>query len=257
MVSGIFGAQVRAWFAASVLVLATACGSARPAPKTPVSAQATPSATPSAQAKATTRANDAPPPPRPADAGDAAAYYAERAPLLLKGDTAAIAETDYVRLRRGRLYSNAERVPRELDESLEAAMEKDDANAVLDAATKIIGYDPTDARAHMVSAVLLRRAGVAGQSDIHTTLARALLDSIGKHGDGAGFDTAWTVYAVKEEYQFLFAIGLEVRGQRLVPHADRAFDVLAVEDPKTGRSGEAYFDVTELYAEEGRQLAPR
>ncbi len=250
MVAGYNGASVRGRLAPWLVVLATACGSATPAAKTPAAASA------ARTGSAPSPAKDQPK-PRPADASATASYYDERAPLLSKGDTQAISETDFVRLRRGRLYSNAERIPPELDQALEAAMKKDDPNAVLDVATKILGYDQTDARAHIVSAAVLRRAGAAGQSDIHTTLARALLDSVGRSGDGASFDTAWTVYAVKEEYQFLFAIGLEVRGQRLVPRGDRAFDVLAVEDPKTGRAGEAYFDVTELFAEEGRMMSPR
>lgn len=246
MVAGFFRVSGRARLGGAVALLTLGCGSARPAARSP--ATAAPSSTAGAPAATT---------PPPADAGAAAAYYDERAPLLLKGDTAAIAATDYVRLRRGRLYSRAQRIPRELDDALEAAMGKDDPNAVLDAATKILGYDATDARAHIVSAAVFRQAGSAGQSDVHTTLARALLDSLGKSGDGAAFETAWTAYAVKEEYQFLFAIGLEVRGQRLVPRGERHYDVLAVEDPKTGRAGEAYFDVTELYAEEGRALEPR
>jgi len=246
MVAGFFKNSSRIRLLAWVALFTVGCGSAAPATKAPATAAAA-SASPKAQAPANA-------PPRPADAGAAAAYYDERAPLLLKGDTAAIAATDFARLRRGRLYSHAERIPRELDEALEAAMRKDDPNAVLDNATKILGYDATDARAHIVSAAVFHQAGAAGQSDIQATLARALLDSLGKSGNGAGFETAWTVYAVKEEYQFLFAIGLEVRGQRLVPHGDRHYDVLAVEDPKTGRGGEAYFDVTELYAEEGRTL---
>ncbi len=249
MVAGISRVSGRARLAASVALFTLGCGSAVPATKAPATA-----AHASSSPKVPAHAGAA---PRPADAGAAAAYYDERAPLLVKGDTAAIAATDYARLRRGRLYSNAERIPRELDAALEAAMSKDDPNAVLDAATKILGYDPTDARAHIVSAAGFHQGGAAGQSDVHTTLARALLDSVGKSGNGAGFDTAWTVYAVKEEYQFLLAIGLEVHGQRLVPHGERHYDVLAVEDPKTGRGGEAYFDVTELYAEEGRMLEPR
>ncbi|HTQ07955.1 MAG TPA: DUF4919 domain-containing protein [Polyangiaceae bacterium] len=250
MVVGISRALVRTWFALPLAGLALACGSRAPAAKTPATASAVAKPTPSAPAKSEAET------PRPADAGDTATYYDERAPLLAKGDTAAIAATDFVRLRRGRLYSKAEPIPRELDRALQAAMEKDDPNAVLDAATKILAYDETDARAHIVSAAVLRQAGAAGQSDIHATLAKALLDSLGKRGDGATFETAWTAYAVKEEYQFLFAIGLEVHGQRLVGHGDRSFDVLAVVDPKSGRSGEAYFDVTELFAEEGRMTAP-
>lgn len=250
MVAGMFDNSCRLRRAACASVFLLGCGSAAPAAKPPATAAPGASASAPAQAHAESA-------PRPADASAAAAYYEERAPLILQGDTAAISATDYARLRRGRLYSNAERIPRELDQALEAAMRKDDPNAVLDTATKILGYDPTDARAHIVSAAVLHQAGSAGQSDIHSTLARALLDSLGKSGNGAGFDTAWTAYAVKEEYQFLFAIGLEVHGQRLVPHGDRHYDVLAVEDPKTGRGGEAYFDVTELYAEEGRLLAPR
>jgi hypothetical protein len=55
----------------------------------------------------------------------------------------------------------------------------------------------------------------------------------------------------------LFVLGLSVQKQRLVAHGGRSYDVLAVEDAQTGRTGEAYFDVTELFDEEGRMPTAR
>jgi Domain of unknown function (DUF4919) len=247
----------RVWFAPLALLSgAAACASTTPKAK---------SATPSASASAATTAaptavppaNTDAPPPRPADADAAAAYYAERVVFIEKGDTAGMAATDFARLRRGRMYAKTESVPRELDEAIEGAMAKDDLNAVLDLATKVLALDPTDIRAQLLVATVLKHGGAAGEANLHASVAKALIESIGRTGDGKSIDSAWTVYAVKEEYHFLLALGLVVRGQRLLPHAERTFDVLAVQDPKTGAAGEAYFDVSELFAEEGRMLSPK
>ena len=57
-------------------------------------------------------------------------------------------------------------------------------------------------------------------------MAIGLIESIVHTGDGRGFDSAWTVFRVKEEYEVLKAGGYLVEGQSLAAHGGRHFDIL-------------------------------
>ncbi len=50
-------------------------------------------------------------------------------------------------------------------------------------------------------------------------------------------------------------LGPAVGGQHLEQQGERAYGVLSVRDPDSGAQEKAYFDVTELFAEEGRGVS--
>ncbi len=193
------------------------------------------------------------PEPRPADAEADAAYYRQQAPALAREDANALAALDSKRLRRGRLYVGNLGYPKELDEEVRAAIKRTDDPAVLAAATKMLALDVTDIEAHTLAFVVNDRAGNASSASFHRELAGRLLESIRASGDGRDFGTAWVVFQVREEYQVLRAADFEVLGQSLVPHAGRHFDVLEASE-RPGMKARFYFDVTELFAEEGRSV---
>jgi len=99
--------------------------------------------------------------------------------------------------------------------------------------------------------VVLRRAGKVAEANYQREIAIALIESIVQGGDGRGFDSAWTVFREKEEYEVLKSKGYLVESQSLVPHGGRTFDVLRAHKPEGGEKIEAYFDITELFAQEG------
>lgn len=228
---------------------------AKPPASTPASApapdgNAQASGAPAASAPA--KAPDAAP-PRPADADADVAYYRQNIGVLERTEN--VDALDLWRLRRGRMYSKPASIPLELQEQLGQAFEAQDVKAVEATAGKILSIDATDVRARMFLAFTLKKAGRVAEAKPHSAIGVSLLGSILKSGDGHGFATAWRVFQVAEEYEALKALGFVVQSQSLQHDSGRAYDVLSATNPKTGQQANAYFDVTELLAEQGRVLA--
>jgi hypothetical protein len=245
----------RSLVVASALMLAAAAGcvapgaGGAPAPRTPASPTA-----PEASG------SDATLPPRPADAAADIAYYQERTAALASGALTDIARTDFARLRRGALYllgPSDSAAQAAAHAQLMAAFRASDANAMLAASTTILASDQADIRAHALAALALRRADRTAEADFHHQMAMALVESILQTGDGRGFKSAWTVFRTKEEYEVLMARGYIVRSQSLKSDGGRDFDVLSARDAQQGQSIDAFFDITELFAEEGRAMSAR
>lgn len=71
----------------------------------------------------------------------------------------------------------------------------------------------------------------------------ALVDSILNSGDGRGFDTAYKVITVAEEYSVLRLLGLEVISQSLTGSKESSFDVMNVKDAESGAESKVYFNI--------------
>jgi hypothetical protein len=194
-------------------------------------------------------------PPRPADADADVAYYQERAAALTSVNSTEIARTDFARMRRGRLYSKeppaASGAPM-LGRALGEAFARSDDKAVIDITAQIIAGDQADIRAHILRAVVLHRTGRDVEATFHREVAIGLVESIVHSGDGRSFDTAWTVFRTKEEYEVLKAAGYLVNGQSLTTHGGRTFDILSARKANGNDSFRAHFDITELFIEESR-----
>src|SRR4029077_6269053 len=126
---------------------------------------------------------------------------------------------------------------------------------VVEARAGILADDQTDIRAHMMRAVALARLGRKDEAGFHREAAIGLVESIMRGGAARDFPTPWTVFRVKEEYDVLGAGGYAVDGQSLAKHEGRTFDLLDARKVRGGQTFRAYFDVTELFAEETRGLA--
>jgi hypothetical protein len=175
-----------------------------------------------------------------------------------------LSQLDLRRLRRGRLYARGtleERQVSALDRELSDAFARGDDAAVLDVTAKLLANDQTDVRANMLRAVALRRTGDERQAEQFGKLSALLLESLVRDGDGKSFETAWTAFQVKEEYAVLSSRGFAVSNQTLVENDGRHYDVLeahSLRDPDpSGEAERFYFDVTELFKEQQRQLDPR
>ena len=187
----------------------------------------------------------------PADATAEVAYYRERSLALTGGASTEIARTDFVRLRRGRLYLTEGLPDREIEElrrRLTDAFGVGNGPAILDLTAQLIERNQADIRAHMLRAVASRQAGNEREARTHHDLAVALLESIMAGGDGQGVNSPWTVFDVSEEYEVLKAKGCVPGPQALMSHDDRQFDVLHARNAQTGSPCEATFDITELMA---------
>jgi hypothetical protein len=193
----------------------------------------------------------------PADATAEVAYYRERSVALATGASTEIARTDFVRLRRGRLYLTGGLPDREIPElqrRLAAAFREGNGAAILEVTAELIARNEADIRAHTLRAIALRQAGNESEARAHHDLASALLESILSGGDGQGFASSWTVFDVSEEYEVLKAKGCVPGPQALASHEERQFDVLHARHAQNGGPCEATFDITELMAVTARQF---
>jgi hypothetical protein len=231
--------------AAFIALAAIGCATA-PAP---TAVQPAPRAAPEAEA-----AGEGPA-PRPADSAEAVAYYRAAALVLAKEQSDEVDHIDFGRFRRGRLYAGLVMGPGAFAKELSAAFEKNDWPAVLDVTAKILPDDQADLRAHMLRAVALRKLERHGEADFHRAVAMAMLKSIFKTGDGRGPATAWTVFQVREEYEVMKALGFQVESQSLKNEGGKQLDILEGSAAKDGRRVHVYFDISEVFAEEGRAFS--
>jgi len=192
-----------------------------------------------------------------ADATAEVAYYRERSGALATGASTEIARTDFVRLRRGRLYLTGGLPDREIPElqrRLGAAFREGNGAAILEVTARLLERNEADIRAHMLRAIALRQAGNESEARAHHDLAIALVESIMSGGDGLGFASSWTVFDVSEEYEVLKVKGCIPGSQVLASHEERQFDVLHARHAESGSPCEATFDITELMAVTARQF---
>lgn len=222
-----------------------------------------PAATPPARPPVSQRVPEADDDPgasaRPADAETDVAYYRVRAAALAAETPAEIGPTDFARLRRGRLYLTdpGDSQGAKLQRGLTTAFEANDPRAILEVTAKILADDQADIRAHMLRAIALRRVGRSPEADFHRAVALGLIDSIVRTGDGRAAKSAWTVFRVKEEYEVIKVMGCTVESQSLISEGGRRFDILEVRKAPAGPTIRAYFDITEVFAEEAREVEGR
>jgi hypothetical protein len=188
------------------------------------------------------------------------AYYQEHAPRLAQGNAEEVKRTDFYRLRRGHLYGvGAIASPKEgeLHKQLTGATQEGNHDRILEVTASILAEDPTDIRAHVLRAYVLHKMGRAAEGDLHRAIGKGLVESIAHTGDGRDYASAWTVFQVEEEYEMLKFARLELSSQSLRENAGRKYDVLEALDPETKKTFQVFFDVTELFAEEGKMLSGR
>jgi hypothetical protein len=209
----------------------------------------------------------APPPPAaapPARGGDDAAYYRQARAWLAAGDLTRVKGLDFRRVRRGSMLLNfvaGAGKDSELDRALNAAIASGDDARILATARQLLDQDTAYGPAHLVAGTILRQQGNGALADLHLAFANGMLDSILASGDGRSPASAFVVFHVREEYEVARVLRAEVREQSLRHHGDRAYDMLTVrrlpasgDGPPEGPERQMYFDVTELFAMEGRGL---
>lgn len=77
------------------------------------------------------------------------------------------------------------------------------------------------------------------------------LQSVMAAARGTSADDAFVVGSVEQEYKIVQALGLERGSQALHQINGKAYDVLTVRDPETGKTRDVWFDVSRFY---GRSL---
>jgi len=95
----------------------------------------------------------------------------------------------------------------------------------------------------ILQASAYRKLGIIDKADEMRRQWFALMDSILNSGDGRGFDTAYKVITIAEEYTALRLLGLEVVSQSLAGNKGSAFDVMTVKDAESGAESKVYFNI--------------
>ena len=187
-------------------------------------------------------------------------YYRSHALMMAKEKPGEINRIDFARFRRGLLYASGHAdsdVVRSLGKELSAAFDQGEQRTMVDITARILADDEADIRAHMLRAIALRKLQRIREANFHTAVALALIQSVMATGDGRNFESAWTAFRVKEEYEIIKVLGCLVESQALTSKGGRKFDVLVARKAQGGGVIRVYFDITELFAEEGRNLRRR
>lgn len=64
---------------------------------------------------------------------------------------------------------------------------------------------------------------------------------------GATRETAIKVSSVAKEYKIVRSLGLELVSQALAVHDRKAYDILTVSDPRSGKTRKLWFDISSFY----------
>lgn len=138
---------------------------------------------------------------------------------------------------------------------LDALDERQPARA-LEIARTILDANYLNIEAHFAGTVACSALMDSACASHHQFVAQGLLNSIAASGDGRSPESAFAVVSAPEEYAIARVMGADVREQALRRTIDgHAFDVLTLEDPKTGDVRQLYFNVDLAEAAMARLLA--
>ena len=128
-------------------------------------------------------------------------------------------------------------------EKLRAALTGQDMDAALEAIAALLAKNYLDIEAHMAADYVHTMLEQYDGSAYHRAFARGLIQAILGTGDGRGFETAFIVLNVSEEYTVLRVMGLIPGNQQLVEHDDHWFDILNGRQRDTNETLDLYFNI--------------
>jgi Domain of unknown function (DUF4919) len=118
-----------------------------------------------------------------------------------------------------------------------------DYHGALDSAERALDRNYASIVGHFDAMVACQKLNKSEEAALHEKLMNALLDSVGRSGDGESPDTAWFVVTVQEEYIFLrLVVDVIPKSQSLVNQDGHAYDRLEVVDRKTNQSKSVWFN---------------
>jgi hypothetical protein len=211
------------------------------------------------------RASPPPPKPQPAapapvaarpalhPAAEDIAYYRQISQVLADKKLEVAKATDFARFRRGSMLIRHAADQPAAGMELREAMKAEDLAAVHKAATAMVAEDAAHIGAHIILMNLDEKDGHKAEAELHDAFVAGMFHSILASGDGRAYGSAFVVYFVREEYDLVRALGGQVQGQSLGHEGAKSFDILHVKT-KSGTDRDVYFDITELFAEEGKRF---
>jgi hypothetical protein len=95
---------------------------------------------------------------------------------------------------------------------------------------------------HMLVYSAAIRLNDSSLASLHGAIAKKLMESVLKSGDGRTPESAYTVISTDEEYAFLGVLGLKMKTQSLIKVKNSSYDLLEVVD-KEGNGMKIYFNI--------------
>lgn len=136
----------------------------------------------------------------------------------------------------------------ELRHKLFPALGEKNYDKAIELAAKVLADNYLDIDAHIVSALACEAKHDAAGARLHNYVAEGLARSILASGDGKGFDTAYVVISVDEEYTTLRILGWHMKEQNLLSADGHHYDQMDVFNPKTRQEAKVYFNVDTPFA---------
>ena len=183
-------------------------------------------------------------------ASDDAAYYRQMVPVLEAKDLAAAKAIDFARFRHGSMLLRHGGGPA-AEKDLRPALTSGDVAAIRRAASALVAEDAAHIGAHIILMNIDQDAGHTTDAELHDAFIAGMFHSMFASGDGRGYTTAIRAYFIREEYDLVRALGGQVQRQSLGHQDGKSYDILQVKT-KSGATRDIYFDITELFAEEGK-----
>ena len=119
-------------------------------------------------------------------------------------------------------------------------------------AEKLIAAGFPNIEAHAACAEAYAALNDPEKAKFHHAITAGLIQSILSTGDGKTKETAFEVIGTYEERIVMTVLGLPPFGrQGLIPGKPHSYDVLEVDDPKTGNKVSVYFNIDAFYPMKG------
>ena len=111
-------------------------------------------------------------------------------------------------------------------------------------ANEVLKKNFVDIDAHLNLTMIYDKLGETKKKEYHQYVFSSLIHLIKNSGDGESRETAYKVISVREEYNFLDAMGLKASSQGYLENEGRYYDRIEAVDRRSGEEKTVYFDVT-------------
>ena len=127
------------------------------------------------------------------------------------------------------------------------AFEAKDYRKSAELAEMVLEYEFTNISLHNAIANAYLELGKPNKAEFHKKVAEKLLEALLSTGDGKGFETAYCVQGINEEYMIMKHFGYKVSQQAAIGGNRSTYDALTGENSKTGETATLLFDISGFF----------
>jgi hypothetical protein len=135
--------------------------------------------------------------------------------------------------------------------AMRRAIQSHDYKPAIKSAEKLIAAGFPNIEAHAVCAQAYEALKEPDKAKFHHDVTSALIRSILSTGDGKTKETAFEVIGTQEEYLIASVLGLPRPMSQSLITGPHNYDLLEVDDPKTGKNVSLYFNIDAFFPMKG------